>query len=81
MGSTSRWIEIGGVSSCSDCRKAACPMPKPGSAPGLESLARQVVFAVGQIVYSGSEVVLAAKAWGDWASLEQEAREGIACGW
>jgi hypothetical protein len=52
-------------------------MPKPSSA--LQSLAGQVIFVVGPNSYTAADVVLAAKAWGDWQRLEQEIREGIAC--
>jgi hypothetical protein len=60
--------------------KAWCfVIPKSDSTAGLRRLARQSVFAVGQAGYSGAAVVLAAKCWRDWAGLEQETHEGIAC--
>jgi hypothetical protein len=46
---------------------------------GLHSLVGRLVFRVDGMGYFWEDVVLAARAWGDWASLEQEAREGIAC--
>jgi len=39
----------------------------------------QGVFVVGNQPYTWSDVVLAAKCWGDWAELEREVRHGIAC--
>lgn len=37
------------------------------------------VFAVGDRTYAWSDVVLAARLWGEWAALEAEARLGLAC--
>jgi hypothetical protein len=51
------------------------------SAPrrGLRALVGQPAFAVEGTVYFWEDAVLAARAWGDWAALEAEAREGVAC--
>jgi hypothetical protein len=54
-------------------------MPRSGPTTGFQNLAKQAVFRVGETTYSGADVVLTAKAWSDWAELEQEARLGIAC--
>ena len=47
--------------------------------PPLKSLVGQFAFAVEEAGYTWEDVILAARAWGDWAALEAEVREGIAC--
>lgn len=49
------------------------------TARGIDALLREVVFAVDGTPYLGGDVVLAAKRWGAWTSLEEQARQGIAC--
>ena len=39
----------------------------------------QVVFTVGSQSYGWEDVGLAAVLWGDWATMEAEVREGLAC--
>src|SRR5262245_16372749 len=39
----------------------------------------QGVFVVENQPYTWLDVMLAAKSWGDWAELEREVRQGIAC--
>ena len=39
----------------------------------------QVVFTVGSQSYGWEDVGLAAVLWGDWATMETEVREGLAC--
>ena len=45
----------------------------------MEALFGRVVFTSGDRKYDWVDVVLAARLWGDWASLEEEVRQGIAC--
>ena len=47
--------------------------------PGMDTLLREVVFAVDGTPYLGGDVVLAAKRWGEWTSLEEQVRQGVAC--
>jgi hypothetical protein len=43
------------------------------------ALLSQDVFSVGHQRYTWTDVLLAAKLWGDWAKLERDVRCGIAC--
>ena len=45
----------------------------------MNSLLGQLVFSVGRQQYYWDDVILSARRWGDWADLEKELREGIAC--
>ena len=45
----------------------------------IDAVLERPVFSVGDRAFSWSDVVSAAKAWGDWARLEREAREQAAC--
>jgi hypothetical protein len=54
-------------------------MPRQRALSRLSHHARQLVFRVGAENYIFADIILAAQAWNDWASLEQETREGIAC--
>jgi hypothetical protein len=45
----------------------------------MNSLLGQLVFSVGRQQYYWDDVILSARRWGDWANLEKELREGIAC--
>ena len=45
----------------------------------MKTLLDHVVFDVGGTNYTWEDVLVAAKAWGDWAELEQQVRQGIAC--
>ncbi|HEX9663227.1 MAG TPA: hypothetical protein VGB27_13140 [Candidatus Binatia bacterium] len=45
----------------------------------MNSLLGQLVFSVGRQQYYWDDVILSARLWGDWADLEKELREGIAC--
>src|SRR5947208_2338610 len=51
----------------------------PSGRRGLRALVGHPAFAVEGTVYFWEDAVLAARAWGDWAALEAEAREGVAC--
>jgi len=42
-------------------------------------LVGQLAFAVADTNYFWEDVVLSARAWGDWATLDTEVRQGIAC--
>jgi hypothetical protein len=46
---------------------------------GLHTLVGRPVFSVAGTGYCWEDVILAARAWGDWAAVEQEVRQGIAC--
>jgi hypothetical protein len=46
---------------------------------GLHTLVGRPVFSVAGTNYAWEDVILAAKAWGDWTAVEQEVRQGIAC--
>jgi hypothetical protein len=37
------------------------------------------LFSVGETSYSLSDLILAAKLWGDWDDIEKEVRQGLAC--
>jgi hypothetical protein len=43
------------------------------------ALAGQVIFTADGTSYDGADIVLAARAWGDWRQLEDEVRQGFAC--
>jgi hypothetical protein len=45
----------------------------------LRSLFGQLVFTADGSGFFWEDVILAARAWGDWAALELEVRQGIAC--
>jgi len=45
----------------------------------MQPLFGQVVFVAGSQKYGWEDVLLAAKRWDDWATLEQEVRQGFAC--
>jgi hypothetical protein len=45
----------------------------------MEKLFGQAVFSVGDKGYAWEDVLLAAKVRGDWADLENELRQGLAC--
>ena len=45
----------------------------------MNSLLGQLVFSIGRQQYYWDDVILSARLWGDWADLEKELREGIAC--
>jgi hypothetical protein len=45
----------------------------------MTALAEQVIFTAEGTPYHGADVVLAARAWGDWRLLEDEVRQGLAC--
>ncbi len=45
----------------------------------MNSLLGQLVFSVGRQQYYWDDVILSARRWGDWADLEKELRQGIAC--
>ncbi len=45
----------------------------------MKSFDDEVIFTVGERDYLGKDVILAAKLWGDWNTMEQEVRKGIAC--
>jgi len=45
----------------------------------MDALFGRVVFSVGQEAYRWEDVLLAAMLWGDWARLERQAQEGLAC--
>jgi len=45
----------------------------------MDALLGQLVFCVGREEYRWDDVILAAKLRGDWARLEKELREGLAC--
>jgi len=45
----------------------------------MKTLVTQKVFSVGNKAYLWGDVMLAAKLCGEWAKLEEELREGIAC--
>lgn len=45
----------------------------------MNSLLGQLVFSIGRQQYYWDDVILSARRWGDWADLEKELREGIAC--
>jgi len=45
----------------------------------MKALLPQVVFVVGSQPYDWTDVVLAARLWHDWAALEAEVRQGLAC--
>lgn len=50
-----------------------------GAADRSPPSSRTILFEVDGRRYSWDDVVLAAKVWGDWAGVEQETREGLAC--
>ncbi|HEX2438313.1 MAG TPA: hypothetical protein VHT71_08380 [Methylomirabilota bacterium] len=45
----------------------------------MQTLAGQRIFSIGQMSYVWEDVVLAGVAWGDWAALEERARDGLLC--
>jgi hypothetical protein len=45
----------------------------------MTALAGQVIFTAGGTPYTGADVVLAARAWGDWRRLEDQVRQGLSC--
>jgi hypothetical protein len=45
----------------------------------MQTLAGQRIFTIGQTSYVWEDVVLAGVAWGDWAKLEDRARDGLLC--
>jgi len=45
----------------------------------MNGLFGQAVFIVGGRAYCWEDVLLAAMRWGDWALLEEETRQGLAC--
>jgi hypothetical protein len=53
----------------------------PHSAPriDLRTLVGQPAFTVEGTQYFWADILLAARAWGDWADLELEVRQGVAC--
>ena len=53
--------------------------PGGGNMEPMQTLLRQMVFAAGDRDYHWADVVLGAKLWGDWAALEGEVRQGLAC--
>lgn len=45
----------------------------------MKHLVGQGVFAVGRADYRWEDVLLAAEAWGDWSSVAERTRQGLAC--
>ncbi|HXH09282.1 MAG TPA: hypothetical protein VNP04_05900 [Alphaproteobacteria bacterium] len=45
----------------------------------VHSMFGQTVFTIGNQGYTWADVVLAAHLWGDWATMEQDVRAGLAC--
>jgi hypothetical protein len=45
----------------------------------MGTIATEVAFVVGGISYSVADVVRAARRWGDWAVLETQVGQGLAC--
>ncbi|HYL79389.1 MAG TPA: hypothetical protein VEU07_01170, partial [Candidatus Acidoferrum sp.] len=45
----------------------------------MPALSGRRMFSVGATTYVWEDVVLAAVLWGDWAGLEREVRDGLAC--
>ncbi len=45
----------------------------------MMALATKPVFRTGRDEYCWDDVLLASVGWGEWAALERETREGLAC--
>jgi hypothetical protein len=43
------------------------------------ALPNEKVFSIGGVTYVAADLVRAARRWGDWAKLEDEVRQGLAC--
>ena len=54
-------------------------MASSGGSTGLDALLGQLAFRVDGTGYFWEDVAVAVWAWGDWAALEDEVRQGIAC--
>ncbi len=54
-------------------------MAQPIRRSGLQTLVGRRAFSVEETEYFWEDVILAAGASGDWAALENEVREGVAC--
>jgi hypothetical protein len=54
-------------------------MPLPISCSGLQALLGERAFSVDRTDYSWEDIIVAARAWGDWLALEEEVYQGLAC--